>query len=51
MGVPGSKGQCENVMLKSGHAYFCDGSNTPAHAVGGRKKASVHIGREQFAPG
>ena len=49
MGVTGSKGQRENV--KSGHAHFCDGSNTPARAVGGRKKATAHIGGEPFALG
>ena len=51
MGVTGSKGQRENVMSKSGHAHFCDGSNTPARAVGGRKKATAHIGGEPFALG
>ena len=39
-----------NVKTKSGNAYFCDGSNTPARAVGGRKKAIAHIEGELFAP-
>ena len=36
MGVPGSKGQRENVKIWP--CLFCDGSNTPARAVG------THIG-------
>ena len=42
--VPGSKGQRENQNLAM--PIFCDGSNTPARAVGGRKRATAHIGGE-----
>ena len=52
MGVTGSRGQRENVMFKIWpRPFFCDGSNTPARAVIGRKKATAHIGGEPFALG
>ena len=32
-------------------SHICNGSNTPAHAAGGRKNATTHNGGETFAPG
>ena len=40
----------ELILLKTRHTHFCNGSNTPARAAGGRKNATTHNRGEPFAP-
>ena len=49
-GAPGLKKVNELIMLKTRHTQFCNGSNTPARAAGGRKNATTHNRGESFAP-
>ena len=42
-GTPGLKKVNELVCSKRDHPHFCNGSNTPARAVGGGKNATTHI--------
>ena len=49
-GAPGLKKVNELIMLKTRHTHFCNGSNTPARAAGGRKNATTHNGGEPLAP-
>ena len=41
-GAPGLKKVNELIMLKTRHTHFCNGSNTPARAAGGRKNATIY---------
>ena len=50
-GTPRLKKVKELVCSKRDHSHFCNGSNTPARAAGGRKNATTHNGGEPFAPG
>ena len=50
-GAPGLKKVNELIMLKTRHTQFCNGSNTPTRAAGGRKNSTTHNGGEPFAPG
>ena len=50
-GTPGLKKVNELVCSERDHSYFCNGSNTPARAAGGRKNATTHNGGEPFALG
>ena len=49
-GAPRLKKVKELIMHKTRHTHFCNGSNTPARAAGGRKNATTHDGGESFAP-
>ena len=40
--APGLKKVNKLIMLKTRHTHFCNGSNTPARAAGGRKNATTH---------